>query len=83
MSGVLNLLILRNSKTEKNHKNAEVRYTAGTRNDRRLWQNGMEHENTEFSLWRQFTSSQQGICRKQSQTITCVAGGRENVRNGH
>src|SRR5439155_9929066 len=32
------LLILRNSKMEKNHKNAEVRYTAGTRNDRRLWQ---------------------------------------------
>jgi hypothetical protein len=28
-----NLLVLRNSKTEKNHKNAEVRYTAGTRND--------------------------------------------------
>src|SRR5260370_34342797 len=26
------LLILRNSKMEKNHKNAEVRYTAGTRN---------------------------------------------------
>src|SRR5260370_19430408 len=33
MSGALNLLILGNSKTEKNHKNAEVRYTAGTRND--------------------------------------------------
>src|SRR5713101_2432648 len=29
------LLILRNSKMEKNHKNAEVRYTAGTRNNRR------------------------------------------------
>jgi len=27
----LNLLILRKSKTEKNRKNAEVRYTAGTR----------------------------------------------------
>jgi hypothetical protein len=26
-----NLLILRKSKTEKNRKNAEVRYTAGTR----------------------------------------------------
>src|SRR6267154_3703691 len=30
------LLILRNSKMERNHKNAEVRYTAGTRNDRRI-----------------------------------------------
>src|SRR5258708_34502037 len=30
---------------EKKHRNAEVRYTAGTRNDRRLWQNGTEHEN--------------------------------------
>ena len=30
---------------EKNHKNAEVRYTAGTRNDRRLKQNRTEHEN--------------------------------------
>src|SRR6267142_4911748 len=29
------LLILRNSKMEKNHKNAEVRYTAGTRNGRK------------------------------------------------
>ncbi len=29
------LLILRNNKMEKNHKNAEVRYTAGTRNNRR------------------------------------------------
>jgi len=29
------LLILRNSKMERNHKNAEVRYTAGTRNNRR------------------------------------------------
>src|SRR6266436_2995667 len=28
------LLILRNSKMEKNHKNAEVRYTAGTRTGR-------------------------------------------------
>jgi peptide methionine sulfoxide reductase MsrB len=26
-----NLLILRNTKTEKNHKNTQVRYTAGTR----------------------------------------------------
>ena len=34
-----NLLILRKSKTEKNHKNAGVRYTAGTRNDRELGQN--------------------------------------------
>jgi hypothetical protein len=30
---------------EKNHKNAGVRYTTGTRNDRRLRQNGAEHEN--------------------------------------
>jgi hypothetical protein len=30
---------------EKNHKNAEVRYTTGTRNDRRLRQNGTEHKN--------------------------------------
>jgi hypothetical protein len=30
---------------EKNHKNAEVRYTAGARNDRRLWQSCTEHEN--------------------------------------
>ena len=45
MSGALKLLILRNNKMEKNHQNAEVRYTAGTRNDRRLWQNGTEHEN--------------------------------------
>jgi hypothetical protein len=29
----------------KNHKNAEVRYTAGTRNDHRLWQSCTEHEN--------------------------------------
>ena len=39
------LLIPRNNKMEKNHKNAEVRYTTGTRNDRRLRQNGTEHEN--------------------------------------
>src|SRR5258708_40325270 len=32
------LLILRNGKMEKNHKSAEVRYTAGTRNGvRHLW----------------------------------------------
>src|SRR5712664_658652 len=32
------LLILQNGKMEKNHKNAEVRYTAGTRNGvRHLW----------------------------------------------
>ena len=30
---------------EKNHKNAEVRYAAGKRNDRRLWQSCTEHEN--------------------------------------
>ena len=36
----------KHNKMEKNHKNAEVRYTAGTRHDRRLWQNGTEHENT-------------------------------------
>jgi len=35
MSGVLKLLIPRNSKMEKNNKNAEVRYTAGTRNGRK------------------------------------------------
>ena len=31
------LLILRNGKTEKNHTNAERRYTAGTRADRKNW----------------------------------------------
>jgi hypothetical protein len=30
-----NLLIQRNGKTEKYHKNAEVTYTSGTRNDRK------------------------------------------------
>ena len=39
------LLTPRNNKMEKNHKNAEVRYTTGTRNDRRLRQNRTEHEN--------------------------------------
>src|SRR5713226_6232741 len=39
------LLIPRNNKMEKNHKNTEVRYTAGTRNHRRLRQNGTEREN--------------------------------------
>jgi hypothetical protein len=39
------LLIPRNNKMEENHKNAEVRYTTGTRNDRRLRQNSTEHEN--------------------------------------
>src|SRR5229473_854503 len=32
-------LILRNDKIVKNHKNAQARYTAGTRNDRKVWQN--------------------------------------------